>query len=96
MRWKFITKQWRLYYLLGMYEPTPSFETPKRIEYITSLGYTLDVIGKKRPLNSAEAGHIYSNLKTTCMAKGLCLGFYQVAKNKEVRQFLEKTLNHNK
>ena len=76
----------------GMYEPTPSFETPKRIEYITSLGYTLDVIGKKRPLNSAEAGHIYSNLKTTCMAKGLCLGFYQVAKNKEVRQFLEKTL----
>ena len=77
----------------GMYEPTPSFATPKKVEYITSLGYALDVIGKKRPLNSAEAGHIYSNLKMTSMAKGLCLGFSQVTKNKEVHQFLEKTLN---
>ena len=77
----------------GLYDPPPYFSTPKKVEYITSLGYTLDVIGKKRPLNSAEAGNIYINLKMTSLAKGICLGFYQVTKNKEVRQFLEKVLN---
>ena len=65
---------------------------PKRLEYITSLGYTLDVLGKKRPINSAEAGNIYINLTMTRLAKGICLGFYQVTKNNEVRQYLEKVL----
>ena len=50
------------------------------------------MIGKKRPMNSAEAGNIYINLTMTCVAKAICLGFYQVTKNKEVRQFLEKVL----
>ena len=76
----------------GLYEPAPSFSTPKKAEYITNLGYTLDVIGKKRPLNSAEAGNIYFNLTMTCGAKAICLGFSQVTRNKEVRQFLEKVL----
>ena len=77
----------------GLYDPPPYFSTPKKVEYITSLGYTLDVIGKKRPLNSAEAGNIYINLTMTSLAKGICLGFYQVTKNTEVRQFLERVLN---
>lgn len=76
----------------GLYDPPPYFSTPKKVEYITSLGYTLDVIGKKRPLNSAEAGNIYINLQMTSLAKGICLGFYQVTKNTEVRQFLGKVL----
>jgi hypothetical protein len=76
----------------GLYDPPPYFSTPKKVEYITSLGYMLDVIGKKRPLNSAEAGNIYINLKMTSLAKGISLGFYQVTKNTEVRQFLEKVL----
>ena len=82
----------------GLYEPPPYFSTPKKVEYITNLGYTLDVIGKKRPLNCAEAGNIYFNLQMTTIAKGLYLGFYQVTKNKEVRKFLEKglkTINNN-
>ena len=53
----------------------------------------MDLIGKKRPLNSAEAGNIYFNLTMTRMAKGICLGFSQVTKNKDVRKFLEKVLN---
>ena len=77
----------------GLYESPPYFSPPKKVEYITNLGYMLDVIGKKRPLNTAEAGNIYINLTMTCMAKGICLGFYQVTKDKEVRQFLEKVLN---
>ena len=76
----------------GLYESPPYFSAPKKVQYITNLDYTLDVIGKKRPLNSSEAGNIYFNLKMTCMAKGICLGFYQVTKDNEVRKFLEKVL----
>lgn len=77
----------------GLYDPPPYFSVPKKAEYITSLGYTLDVLGKKRPINSAEAGNIYINLTMTRLAKGICLGFYQVTKNNEVRQYLEKVLH---
>ncbi len=76
----------------GLYDPPPYFSIPKKAENITSLGYTLDVLGKKRPINSAEAGNIYINLTMTRLAKGICLGFYQVTKNNEVRQYLEKVL----
>jgi hypothetical protein len=76
----------------GLYERTPYVSTPQKIEYITNLGYTLDVIGKKRPLNSAEAGNIHYNLKKSRLAKGIILGFSQVAKHKEVREFMEKAL----
>lgn len=76
----------------GDYEPHPYFLTPKKVQYITNLNYTLDVLGKKRPLNTSEAGNIYFNLKMTCMAKGISLGFYQVTKNDEVRKYLEKAL----
>ncbi|MEK5393396.1 DUF3231 family protein [Margalitia sp. FSL K6-0131] len=82
----------------GLYEHPPNFSTPQKVEYITNIGYALDVIGKKRPLNSAEAGNIFFNLTKTRLAKGICLGFSQVAKNKEVRKHLEKgliTINKN-
>ena len=77
----------------GLYNPPPYYSTPKKVEHITNLGYTLDLVGKKRPLNTAEAGNIAFNLKMTSIAKALHLGFYQVTKNKEIRQFLEKGLN---
>jgi hypothetical protein len=77
----------------GLYEPPPYFSSPQKAEYITNVGYTLDVIGKKRALNTAEAGNIYVNLTMTRIAKGICLGFYQVTKNKDIHQYLEKVLN---
>jgi len=76
----------------GEYEPHPYFLAPKKVQYITNLDYTLNVIGRKRPLNTSEAGNIYFNLKMTCVAKGIILGFYQVTKNDEVRNLFEKSL----
>ncbi|MBB6447772.1 DUF3231 family protein [Bacillus benzoevorans] len=82
----------------GNFEPPPYFAVPKKVEYIKGLGYTLNVLGKKRPLNVAEAGNVYVNLTMTRLAKGLCLGFHQVVRSQEVKEFLEeviKVINKN-
>ncbi|NRD76998.1 DUF3231 family protein [Bacillus sp. BRMEA1] len=76
----------------GLYEKPPHFSTPKRVEYITSFSYSFDVIGKKRPLNTAEAGSVFFNLSKTRLAKALTIGFIQVVKNKDFRKFLESNL----
>ncbi|KKI91278.1 hypothetical protein WQ54_15780 [Bacillus sp. SA1-12] len=76
----------------GLYEKPPYFSIPQTVEYITNVGYVLDVIGKKRPLNSAEAGNIFFNLIKNRLVKAVLLGFSQVAKNKDVRQYFEKSL----
>ncbi|MEH7334848.1 DUF3231 family protein [Neobacillus drentensis] len=77
----------------GLYEKPPYFSNPKEVEYISNLGYSLDVIGKKRPLNTAEAGNIFFNLKKTSLAKAISVGFSQVTKNNELRKYLETNIS---
>ncbi|WP_419393413.1 DUF3231 family protein [Cytobacillus praedii] len=77
----------------GIYEKPPYFSTPQKVEYISNVGYVLDMFGKKRPLNSAESGNIFFNLTKSRLAKGVILGFSQVAKDKDVREFFEKSLS---
>lgn len=76
----------------GLYEKDPYFFLSKQSELIDSVEYAMDIIGKTRPLNSMEAGNIYSNLRKSIVAKGLLLGFQQVATDKPVRSFMEKGL----
>lgn len=76
----------------GNFEPPPHFAVPEKVEYINNKGYSLNVLGKKRPLNTSEAGNIYVNLKMTRVAKGLCLGFQQVTGSQEVKEFLGEVL----
>jgi Protein of unknown function (DUF3231) len=74
----------------GLYDNPPSFSNPNTIEFVTDLNYAVDVIGKRRKLNSIECGNIYFNLKKSILTKAILLGFMQVTKNEEVRNFMEK------
>jgi hypothetical protein len=76
-----------------LYERAPYFSTPQKHEFITDLAYVMDLLGKKRPLNSIEAGNIYFNLRKSILTKGILIGFQQVVKDKEVRKFMESGLN---
>lgn len=67
----------------GLYERDPYFSMPQGVEYITELGYAMDILGKKRSLNSMEAGNIYTDLKKSISAKSILLGFQQVAQDKK-------------
>lgn len=76
----------------NLYEAPPSFTVSKEIDYIKKYSYMMDVIGKKRPLNASEAGSLFINLTMTRSIKTLCIGFYQVAKNKKVQSFIGNIL----
>ncbi|MFP7176914.1 DUF3231 family protein [Priestia filamentosa] len=77
----------------GIYERDPYFSTPQNPGFITELGYAIDVLGKKRHLNTMEAGNIYINLRKSIVAKGIILGFQQVTKDKKIRKFMEDGLS---
>jgi len=77
----------------GIYERDPYYSTPQKVEFITDLGYMMDIIGKKRSLNSMEAGTIYTNLRKSILTKGILLGFQQVTKDKKVHKFMNDGLN---
>lgn len=68
----------------GLYEKSPYFSTPKKVDYIKNLSYVTDVIGKQRPLNTFESGSIYFNLKKSMLTKSLLLGFSKVCKSNEL------------
>ncbi|MGE1115145.1 DUF3231 family protein [Priestia megaterium] len=53
----------------------------------------MDILGKKRPLNTMEAANIYFNLRKSIAAKGIILGFQQVTKDKKVHKFMSDALN---
>lgn len=76
----------------GLYEKSPYFSTPKKVDYIKDLSYITDVLGKKRPLNSMESGNIYFNLKKSTLTKALILGFSKVCKSNEIRKFMDTGL----
>ncbi len=44
----------------------------------------MDILGKKRPLNSMEAGNIYNDLKKEYFSKSILLGFQQVTQDKKI------------
>ncbi|AIE59773.1 DUF3231 family protein [Bacillus methanolicus] len=74
----------------GLFDSPPSFTIPDTNEFISDVSYAVDIIGKRRKLNSVECGNIFFNLKKSIVTKAVLLGFMQVAKNKEVRDFMEK------
>ncbi|WP_341352470.1 DUF3231 family protein [Cytobacillus praedii] len=76
----------------GLYEKSPYFSTPQKIDNIKNLSYVTDVVGKKRPLNSMESGNIYFNLKKSMLTKALVLGFSKVCKSNEIRKFMDTGL----
>ncbi|MGR6342046.1 DUF3231 family protein [Priestia megaterium] len=77
----------------GIYERDPYYSTPQNSEFITDLGYAMDILGKKRPLNTMEASNIYFNLRKSIAAKGIILGFQQVTKDKKAHKFMGDALN---
>ncbi|WP_427127728.1 DUF3231 family protein (plasmid) [Priestia megaterium] len=77
----------------GLYERGPYFSTQQNTELITDLGYAMDILGKKRPLNTMEAGNIYMNLGKSITIKGMVLGFQQVTRDKKIHKFMGDSLN---
>ncbi|MDQ0232657.1 DUF3231 family protein [Metabacillus malikii] len=59
-------------------------------EMISKMGYLKGFLGKKRPLTALEIANLFFNIQTIEVTKTLLIGFVQVAKEKDVKDFLTR------
>jgi hypothetical protein len=65
----------------------PVLPTPDRIDFINRKSY-LDGFGRNlRSLHALEVTHLYDNIENNVTSKALLIGFSQVARSKQLRDF---------
>jgi hypothetical protein len=79
----------------GLYVRSPVIPNEK-VEFVNKQAFLFDVIGEKRPLIVAEVGNLYANIQRNILGVATLLGFSQVAKDKEVTQFLLRGIDIGK
>jgi hypothetical protein len=70
----------------------PTVPSPSEVEFTESTGMIDNLIGDKRALNSSEISNLFFNSRKTGFIRSLSLGFSQVAKSEEVRNFMVKNV----
>lgn len=74
----------------GLYVRSPYFPNLEEVEFIKKQNFVLDFFKDKRPLTAMEATNLYSNIQRNALGAATLVGFSQVAKSKEITQFLQK------
>jgi len=57
-------------------------------DYVSRQYFIKDLLGNKRALIAIEISHLFRNIQTNAVGKALITGFSQVAKSKQVKQFM--------
>lgn len=84
-------KALNLMLLKGIYDRPPKINYPKNVEFIDKVDSVFDIwIGEKRPLNAFELGEIFYTIERNSIGLLLVMGFIQVTKDKEIKEFLIK------
>lgn len=77
----------------GLYIRAPYIPAAKEVTFAKAPSFMGDVFGKTRPLNAMELSHLVINISTNAMGRVILLGFAQVAKAKDVRDFFVRGQN---
>lgn len=72
----------------GIFPRSPFIPYPDSVEYVHKESWLNGLLGDRRPLIAAEITNIYLNIMKNSIGKALMLGFSQVAKNKEVVEYI--------
>ncbi|KRE82434.1 hypothetical protein ASG89_14350 [Paenibacillus sp. Soil766] len=75
----------------GLYIRPPYISTPDRIDFVKNqhfLSGGFFGFGEKRPLLSIEIAQLFANIQTNALGKALMMGFSQVVRSQEIRQYL--------
>jgi hypothetical protein len=72
----------------GIFSRPPYIATPEKVDFVERQSFLTGWFGEKRPLNSIEISNIFFNLTKDIVSRALQIGFSQVAKSKEVREFM--------
>jgi hypothetical protein len=80
----------------GMLMNAPTVPNPKEVDFVNNQSFLNGYLGNVRPLHGLEIAHLFGNINNDITSKALIIGFRQGAKNKKVREFLERGGNINK
>ncbi|MBD0383846.1 DUF3231 family protein [Paenibacillus sedimenti] len=72
----------------GVFSRPPYISTPSNADYVKKQSFISGWFGDHRPLNSIEISNIFFNLKKDIVNRALQMGFSQVAKSQEVRNYM--------
>ena len=72
----------------GIYDRPPKMNYPEKIEFIHKGSFLNGLFGKQRPLNAIELSDMFFNIERNYFSVIIMLGFAQVVKDKQLKQFL--------
>lgn len=72
----------------GIVSRPPFINPPEEYGYVQSKSFMQGILGGERTLNCIEISNIYWDLKKAQLDKAICIGFAQVAKSQEVKDFI--------
>ena len=91
---KLLNKATEIMLKKGTFIRSPFIPKPKFVEYIQKQSYLAGwFVGQRRPLNVIEISNIYYNLIQNQLGRTLIIGFSQVAKSEQVRDYMVRGRN---
>lgn len=72
----------------GLYTRPPYIPTPNKVDFVKKKSFLAGWFGEQRPLTAVEIANLYSNIQRNSLGIATLTGFSQVAKSKEVREFI--------
>ena len=74
----------------GLFIRPPYIPNPTTVEYVQDHKYLAGWFGNQRPLNAIELASTYFNLIHNQLGRSMALGFAQVAKSKQVKNYMTR------
>jgi hypothetical protein len=72
----------------GLFVRTPYLPTPKKVDFVKKQSFLNGWFGDRRPLLGIEISNLVYNSERNALGEALITGFSQVAKSKEVREYM--------
>ncbi|MGG3468736.1 DUF3231 family protein [Neobacillus pocheonensis] len=80
----------------GIYVRSPYMDYPDEVLFVEDNEFLGQIFGKKRPLLAIEIAHLGTNIEVCHIGQTILLGFSQVAKSQEIRNFFQRGSNIGK
>lgn len=77
----------------GVFVRAPYIPVPNVVQYVQHQGYLAGWFGDQRPLNVMEITNVYNGMIQNQLGRTLCMGFSQIAKATETRDFFIRGRN---
>ncbi|MBP1994139.1 DUF3231 family protein [Paenibacillus eucommiae] len=74
----------------GIYSYPPFIPVPKQVDFVKKQNFLTGFFGNKRPLSAIEIRQLFHTALQNALGKAMLMGFSQVAKSKDIRNYFEK------